>query len=48
MLTIGWSVVALLIDGAAARRADAVRAACCAAFVAIHVFSLGVILTRYF
>jgi hypothetical protein len=48
LLTIGWSGVAWLVESAQPRPADAVRMACCAAFVTIHVLSLAVILTRYF
>jgi hypothetical protein len=48
MLAIAWSSVELFVEGAPAQRADAVRIGCGAAFVAVHVFSLGVILKRYF
>jgi hypothetical protein len=48
MLTIGWSSVALLVEGGWVRRPGAVRAACAAAFLGVHVPSLGVILSRYF
>jgi len=48
MLTIGWSVVALLAEAGPVRRVGAIRAGCAAAFLTVHVFALGVILNRYF
>ena len=48
MLTIGWSVVAHMVEAGWVRRTGAVRLGVAGACLAVHVFSLGVILTRYF
>ena len=46
MLAVGWSVVAQGVE--AGWLTNAVRAALAASVLAVHVFSLGVILARYF
>jgi hypothetical protein len=48
MLGILWTVVAKSVEAGWVTRTGAVRAALAASFIAIHVFSLGVILSRYF
>jgi len=47
MLLLAWRAVPLFLD-ARPQRTAAVRAACVAAFVAVHAVSLAVILVRYF
>jgi hypothetical protein len=48
MLAIAWSSVSIAARESSVGRTAIVRGACAAACIAVHVVSLGVILTRYF